>query len=119
MVDQSVQEFLTEYLELHPDVLDSILSKSLNALKVQQLVRILWFIQIRNLNFLFPLAFMCILVWEGEGEVGITSAIELMHFSRNSCLVNPYLGSSSGKEGEGTGETEGCSKILNSSRKAC
>lgn len=34
MVDQSVQEYLTEYLELHPDVLDSILSKSLNALKV-------------------------------------------------------------------------------------
>ncbi|XVE95756.1 hypothetical protein REPUB_Repub02eG0127000 [Reevesia pubescens] len=33
VVDQSVQEFLTEYLELHPDVLDSILSKSLNALK--------------------------------------------------------------------------------------
>lgn len=34
MVDQSVQEYLTEYLELHPDVLDSILSKSLNAFKV-------------------------------------------------------------------------------------
>ncbi|TXG70177.1 hypothetical protein EZV62_005112 [Acer yangbiense] len=33
VVDQSVQEFLTEYLELHPDVLDSILSKSLSALK--------------------------------------------------------------------------------------
>ncbi|KAI8562509.1 hypothetical protein RHMOL_Rhmol03G0041600 [Rhododendron molle] len=33
VVDQSVQEFLTEYLELHPYVLDSILSKSLNALK--------------------------------------------------------------------------------------
>lgn len=33
LVDQSVQEYLTEYLELHPDVLDSILSKSLNALK--------------------------------------------------------------------------------------
>ncbi|OMO85705.1 DNA topoisomerase, type IIA, subunit B [Corchorus olitorius] len=33
VVDQSVQEFLTEYLELHPDVLDSILSKSLNAFK--------------------------------------------------------------------------------------
>ncbi|XP_060208724.1 DNA gyrase subunit B, chloroplastic/mitochondrial [Lycium barbarum] len=33
MVDQSVQDYLTEYLELHPDVLDSILSKSLNALK--------------------------------------------------------------------------------------
>ncbi|KAE8692549.1 DNA gyrase subunit B [Hibiscus syriacus] len=33
IVDQSVQEFLTEYLELHPDVLDSILSKSLNAFK--------------------------------------------------------------------------------------
>ncbi|KAL2501930.1 DNA gyrase subunit B [Forsythia ovata] len=33
IVDQSVQEFLTEYLELHPDVLDAILSKSLNALK--------------------------------------------------------------------------------------
>lgn len=66
MVDQSVQEFLTEYLELHPDVLDSILSKSLNALKVQQLVRFLWFIQICNLNFLFPLAFMFILVWEKD-----------------------------------------------------
>lgn len=34
VVDQTVQEFLTEYLELHPDVLDLILSKSLNALKV-------------------------------------------------------------------------------------
>ncbi|KAJ7976605.1 DNA gyrase subunit B [Quillaja saponaria] len=33
VVDQSIQEYLTEYLELHPDVLDSILSKSLNALK--------------------------------------------------------------------------------------
>ncbi|CAM8891725.1 unnamed protein product [Rhodiola kirilowii] len=33
VVDQCVQEYLTEYLELHPDVLDSILSKSLNALK--------------------------------------------------------------------------------------
>ncbi|OWM85480.1 hypothetical protein CDL15_Pgr019104 [Punica granatum] len=33
LVDQSVQEYLTEYLELHPDTLDSILSKSLNALK--------------------------------------------------------------------------------------
>ncbi|CAN6586253.1 unnamed protein product [Malus baccata var. baccata] len=33
VVDQSLQEYLTEYLELHPDVLDSILSKSLNALK--------------------------------------------------------------------------------------
>ncbi|XP_062111958.1 DNA gyrase subunit B, chloroplastic/mitochondrial-like [Humulus lupulus] len=33
VVDQSVQEYLTEFLELHPDVLDSILSKSLNALK--------------------------------------------------------------------------------------
>ncbi|XP_019059708.1 PREDICTED: DNA gyrase subunit B, mitochondrial-like isoform X2 [Tarenaya hassleriana] len=33
IVDQSVQEYLTEYLELHPDVLESILSKSLNAYK--------------------------------------------------------------------------------------
>ncbi|CAI0374640.1 unnamed protein product [Linum tenue] len=33
VVDQSVQEYVTEYFELHPDVLDSILSKSLNALK--------------------------------------------------------------------------------------
>ncbi|XP_060668647.1 DNA gyrase subunit B, chloroplastic/mitochondrial isoform X2 [Ziziphus jujuba] len=33
VVDQSVQEYLTEYWELHPDVLDSILSKALNALK--------------------------------------------------------------------------------------
>ncbi|GFY98145.1 similar to DNA GYRASE B2 [Actinidia rufa] len=33
IVDQSIQEYLTEYLELHPNVLDSILSKSLNALK--------------------------------------------------------------------------------------
>ncbi|KAH6779613.1 DNA GYRASE B2 [Perilla frutescens var. hirtella] len=33
IVDQSILEYLTEYLELHPDVLDSILSKSLNALK--------------------------------------------------------------------------------------
>lgn len=33
VVDQCVQEHLTEYLELHPDTLDLILSKSLNALK--------------------------------------------------------------------------------------
>ncbi|KAK3163488.1 hypothetical protein QOZ80_1AG0004380 [Eleusine coracana subsp. coracana] len=33
LVEQSVQENLTEYLELHPDVLDSILAKALNALK--------------------------------------------------------------------------------------
>lgn len=33
VVEQCVQEYLTEYLELHPDVLDSILSKALNALK--------------------------------------------------------------------------------------
>ncbi|KAL3637147.1 hypothetical protein CASFOL_019446 [Castilleja foliolosa] len=33
VVDQSIQEYLTEYLELHPDVLDQILFKSLNALK--------------------------------------------------------------------------------------
>ncbi|CAN1748880.1 DNA gyrase subunit B, chloroplastic/mitochondrial [Linum perenne] len=33
VVDQSVQEHVTEYFELHPDVLDSILSKSLNALQ--------------------------------------------------------------------------------------
>ncbi|KAL0728620.1 hypothetical protein Bca4012_024713 [Brassica carinata] len=33
IVDQSVQEYLTEYLELHPDVLESIISKSLNAYK--------------------------------------------------------------------------------------
>ncbi|GAB2267130.1 hypothetical protein Dimus_002115 [Dionaea muscipula] len=33
LVDQCVNEYLTEYLELHPDVLDSIISKSLNALK--------------------------------------------------------------------------------------
>jgi DNA gyrase/topoisomerase IV subunit B len=34
VVDQCVQESLTEFLELHPDTLDAILSKSLNALKV-------------------------------------------------------------------------------------
>lgn len=34
VVEQSVQEHLTEYLELHPDALDAILFKSLNALKV-------------------------------------------------------------------------------------
>ncbi|KFK24860.1 hypothetical protein AALP_AA8G034500 [Arabis alpina] len=33
IVDQSVQEYLTEYLELHPNVLESIISKSLNAYK--------------------------------------------------------------------------------------
>ncbi|EPS68242.1 hypothetical protein M569_06525, partial [Genlisea aurea] len=33
VVDHSVQEFLTEYLELHPDVLHAVLAKSLNALK--------------------------------------------------------------------------------------
>lgn len=37
VVEQCVQEYLTEYLELHPDVLDSILSKALNALKVKKL----------------------------------------------------------------------------------
>ncbi|KVI03416.1 DNA gyrase B subunit, C-terminal [Cynara cardunculus var. scolymus] len=36
IVDHSLQEFLTEYLELNPDVLDLILSKSLNALKAAQ-----------------------------------------------------------------------------------
>lgn len=34
VVDQAVQDYLSEYLELHPDVLDSILSKALNAMKV-------------------------------------------------------------------------------------
>ena len=34
IVDQSVQEYLTDYLELHPDVLERIISKSLNAYKV-------------------------------------------------------------------------------------
>ncbi|KAG0447150.1 hypothetical protein HPP92_028461 [Vanilla planifolia] len=33
VVEQCVQEHLTEYMELHPDVLNSVLSKSLNALK--------------------------------------------------------------------------------------
>ncbi|KAL1540731.1 DNA topoisomerase (ATP-hydrolyzing) [Salvia divinorum] len=33
IVDQSILEYLIEYLELHPDVLDAILSKTLNALK--------------------------------------------------------------------------------------
>ncbi|KAL0736643.1 hypothetical protein Bca4012_012853 [Brassica carinata] len=33
IVDQSVQMYLTEYFELHPDVLESILFKSLNAYK--------------------------------------------------------------------------------------
>jgi len=33
IVDQSVQEYLTEFLELHPDILESIISKSLNAYK--------------------------------------------------------------------------------------
>ncbi|KMZ59988.1 DNA gyrase subunit B, chloroplastic/mitochondrial [Zostera marina] len=33
VVDQCIQEQLTEYLELHPDILDLILSKALNALK--------------------------------------------------------------------------------------
>lgn len=37
IVEQCVQENLTEYLELHPDILDSILLKSLNALKVHSL----------------------------------------------------------------------------------
>lgn len=36
VVDYSIQEYLTEYLELHPDILDAILSKSLNALKAAQ-----------------------------------------------------------------------------------
>ncbi|XP_027360918.1 DNA gyrase subunit B, chloroplastic/mitochondrial-like isoform X2 [Abrus precatorius] len=33
VVDQSIHDYLTEYLELHPDVLDSVLSKALNAFK--------------------------------------------------------------------------------------
>ncbi|XP_078149032.1 DNA gyrase subunit B, chloroplastic/mitochondrial-like [Carex rostrata] len=33
VVEQCVQENVTEFLELHPDALDAILSKSLNALK--------------------------------------------------------------------------------------
>ncbi|CAH2074220.1 unnamed protein product [Thlaspi arvense] len=33
IVDQSVEEYLTEYFELHPHVLESIISKSLNAYK--------------------------------------------------------------------------------------
>ncbi|XP_061364799.1 DNA gyrase subunit B, chloroplastic/mitochondrial-like isoform X2 [Gastrolobium bilobum] len=33
VVDQSMQDYLTEYLELHPDVLDLVLSKALNAFK--------------------------------------------------------------------------------------
>ncbi|XP_019188056.1 PREDICTED: DNA gyrase subunit B, chloroplastic/mitochondrial-like [Ipomoea nil] len=33
VVEQSINEYLSEFLELHPNVLDSILSKSLNALK--------------------------------------------------------------------------------------
>ncbi|RID67954.1 hypothetical protein BRARA_C00151 [Brassica rapa] len=33
IVDQSVQEYLTDYLELHPDVFERIISKSLNAYK--------------------------------------------------------------------------------------
>ncbi|CAA7033967.1 unnamed protein product [Microthlaspi erraticum] len=33
IVEQSVQEYLTGYFELHPDVLESIISKSLNAYK--------------------------------------------------------------------------------------
>ncbi|KAK4481762.1 hypothetical protein RD792_012673, partial [Penstemon davidsonii] len=33
VVDQSIQEYLTEYFELHPDIFDAILLKSLNALK--------------------------------------------------------------------------------------
>ncbi|KAM0947915.1 putative DNA topoisomerase (ATP-hydrolyzing) [Dioscorea sansibarensis] len=33
VVEQCVQEHVTEYLELHPDALDLVLSKSLNALK--------------------------------------------------------------------------------------
>ncbi|XP_015969238.1 DNA gyrase subunit B, chloroplastic/mitochondrial [Arachis duranensis] len=33
VVDQAMQEYLSEHLELHPDVLDSILSKAVNAFK--------------------------------------------------------------------------------------
>ncbi|XP_023635997.1 AT-rich interactive domain-containing protein 1 isoform X2 [Capsella rubella] len=33
IVDQSVQEYLTEYFELHPDVFESIISKSFKAYK--------------------------------------------------------------------------------------
>uniref|UniRef100_A0A1J3E6K4 DNA topoisomerase 2 n=1 Tax=Noccaea caerulescens TaxID=107243 RepID=A0A1J3E6K4_NOCCA len=39
IVDQSVQEYLTEYFELHPDVLESIISKSLNAYKSALAIR--------------------------------------------------------------------------------
>ncbi|KAK8944545.1 hypothetical protein KSP39_PZI007811 [Platanthera zijinensis] len=46
VVEQCLQEFLTKYLELHPDAMDSILSKSLYALKIyrvsdMELVRVL------------------------------------------------------------------------------
>uniref|UniRef100_A0A1J3IQH9 DNA topoisomerase 2 n=1 Tax=Noccaea caerulescens TaxID=107243 RepID=A0A1J3IQH9_NOCCA len=39
IVDQSVQEYLTKYFELHPDVLESIISKSLNAYKSALAIR--------------------------------------------------------------------------------
>lgn len=34
IVDQSVQEYLMEYFVLHPDVFESVISKSVNACKV-------------------------------------------------------------------------------------
>ncbi|KAF8115300.1 hypothetical protein N665_0029s0135 [Sinapis alba] len=39
IVDQSVEMYLTEYFELHPDVLESIISKSLNAYKTALAVK--------------------------------------------------------------------------------
>ncbi|KAL1201488.1 DNA gyrase subunit B [Cardamine amara subsp. amara] len=39
IVDQSVQEYLMEYFELHPDVLEKIISKSYNAYKTALAVK--------------------------------------------------------------------------------
>lgn len=59
VVDQSVQEYLTEYLELHPDVLDSILSKSLNALKVLHKSQILNFLSPYSHVFFYSNIIVC------------------------------------------------------------
>ena len=58
IVEQSVQENLTEYLELHPDVLDSILSKSLNALKVPDSCNNYTFV-LKGKNILYPIYCSC------------------------------------------------------------
>lgn len=110
MVDQSVQEYLTEYLELHPDVLDSILSKSLNALKVS-FSKIFIFV-------LFLFASICIKpVNQYVPVLACRVSICVEPEPLSLFLLFSYLGSFGSKEGKGVGETEECVENIISSRK--